>query len=105
MAPPPWEKAQSVSTAAAETNADAPAAISTPPAICPRETVKEDGSSLDLDPEKSFAKAHYEQHMQADGSFTVLNPPFRLSGSDCTARPFVARPGEHTEAILGGRSA
>lgn len=40
----------------------------------------------------------------ADGSFTVLNPPFRLSGSDCTARPFVARPGEHTEAVLGGGS-
>ena len=35
------------------------------------ETVKEDGSALEIDPEKSFAKAHYEQHMAAKGRFTV----------------------------------
>ncbi|MEQ8268612.1 MAG: CoA transferase [Parvibaculum sp.] len=51
------------------------------------------------------ARGSFGELRDADGSFTVLNPPFRLSGSDCTARPFVARPGEHTEAILGGRSA
>lgn len=32
------------------------------------------------------------------GSFSVLNPPFRLSSADCSARPVVARQGEHTRA-------
>ena len=26
------------------------------------ETVRKDGASLNIDPEKSFSKAHYEQH-------------------------------------------
>ena len=30
------------------------------------------------------------------GAFSVLNPPFRLSSADCSARPVVARQGEHT---------
>jgi len=44
------------------------------------ETVKADGSPLDLDPEKSFAKAHYEQHMAAKGHFTVGDERFDVSG-------------------------
>ncbi len=34
----------------------------------------------------------------ADGAFQVLNPPFKLSSADCSARPFVARQGEQTAA-------
>lgn len=44
------------------------------------ETVKEDGSALDIDPEKSFAKAHYEQHVAAKGRFTVGDEVFEVSG-------------------------
>lgn len=44
------------------------------------ETVKADGSPLDIDPEKSFAKAHYEQHMAAKGRFTVGEEVFDVSG-------------------------
>jgi hypothetical protein len=44
------------------------------------ETVKEDGSPLDLDPEKSFAKAHYEQHMAAKGRFKVGEECFDIRG-------------------------
>jgi hypothetical protein len=44
------------------------------------ETVKEDGSALEIDPEKSFAKAHYEQHMAAKGRFTVGEETFEVSG-------------------------
>ena len=32
------------------------------------ETLKKDGSALDVDPEKSFSKAHYEQHISGEGS-------------------------------------
>jgi hypothetical protein len=44
------------------------------------ETVKADGSPLEIDPEKSFAKAHYEQHMAAKGRFTVGDEVFEVSG-------------------------
>ena len=44
------------------------------------ETVKADGSALDIDPEKSFAKAHYEQHVAARGSFTVNGKTYEISG-------------------------
>lgn len=44
------------------------------------ETVKDDGSALDIDPEKSFAKAHYEQHMAASGHFKVGDEVFEVSG-------------------------
>ena len=33
------------------------------------ETIKADGSALEIDPEKSFAKAHYEQHVAARPAF------------------------------------
>lgn len=44
------------------------------------ETVKADGSPLDIDPEKSFAKAHYEQHCAARGAITVGEERFEISG-------------------------
>jgi len=44
------------------------------------ETVKEDGSALDIDPEKSFAKAHYEQHMATTGTITVGEESWTVSG-------------------------
>lgn len=44
------------------------------------ETVKADGSPLEIDPEKSFAKAHYEQHCAAKGTFTVGDETFEVSG-------------------------
>jgi CoA:oxalate CoA-transferase len=49
------------------------------------------------------ARGSFQELHDADGTFTVLNPPFRLSSADCVARPFVARPGEHTERILRER--
>jgi len=43
-------------------------------------TVNEDGSDLDLDPEKSFARAHYEQHMQGEGTIAVGGEHWNVSG-------------------------
>ena len=39
-----------------------------------------DGSDLPMDPEKSFAKAHYEQHVAATGSFEVAGQRWELNG-------------------------
>ena len=44
------------------------------------ETVKEDGTPLEIDPEKSFAKAHYEQHMAAKGWFSIGEERFEIDG-------------------------
>lgn len=44
------------------------------------ETVRADGSPLEIDPEKSFAKAHYEQHCAAKGTITVGDTRFQISG-------------------------
>jgi hypothetical protein len=44
------------------------------------ETVREDGAPLEIDPEKSFAKAHYEQHVAARGRFTVGDETFEIDG-------------------------
>ena len=44
------------------------------------ETLKADGTPLDIDPEKSFAKAHYEQHCSASGVVTVGDERFEISG-------------------------
>jgi hypothetical protein len=44
------------------------------------ETVAKTASPLEIDPEKSFAKAHYEQHMAAKGRFTVGERELRGSG-------------------------
>jgi hypothetical protein len=44
------------------------------------ETVNADGTPLAVDAEKSFAKAHYEQHVAARGHFTVAGERFDVSG-------------------------
>ena len=44
------------------------------------EAVNTDGSALALDPEKSFARAHYEQHCAATGEFVVGSERYALSG-------------------------
>jgi len=44
------------------------------------ETVNPDGTPIAIDAEKSFAKAHYEQHVAASGSFTVGAERFDVSG-------------------------
>jgi hypothetical protein len=44
------------------------------------ETLNADGSPLAIDPEKSFAKAHYEQHCGASGVVTIGDERFELSG-------------------------
>lgn len=44
------------------------------------ETVKADGTPLEIDPEKSFAKAHYEQHCSVEGQVVIDGQAFDLSG-------------------------
>lgn len=44
------------------------------------EMLSEDGSPLAIDPEKSFAKAHYEQHCAASGVITVGDERFEIAG-------------------------
>jgi hypothetical protein len=44
------------------------------------ETVNADGSPLDIDPEKSFARAHYEQHCAATGVIEVGDTRFEIAG-------------------------
>ena len=43
-------------------------------------TVNADGSEIEADPEKSFAKAHYEQHVEATGTITVGDEHFDVTG-------------------------
>ncbi|MEM7017244.1 MAG: hypothetical protein AAF512_07870 [Pseudomonadota bacterium] len=42
--------------------------------------VKEDGSEIEIDPEKSFAKAHYEQHMEAKGTIQIADEHWDIHG-------------------------
>jgi hypothetical protein len=44
------------------------------------ESVRADGLPREIDPEKSFAKAHYEQHVAAKGAFTVAGETFAING-------------------------
>jgi len=44
------------------------------------ETVNADGSPLELDAEKSFARAHYEQHVAAEGLFDIDGERWDVSG-------------------------
>jgi hypothetical protein len=44
------------------------------------ETVRADGKPREIDPEKSFAKAHYEQHVAAKGRFTVGEETYPVDG-------------------------
>ena len=43
-------------------------------------TLPEDGKPIEIDPEKSFAKAHYEQHCAARGAFTIGDEQFAIDG-------------------------
>ena len=45
------------------------------------ETVRADGKPREIDPEKSFAKAHYEQHVAAKGRFVVGDETFQIDGN------------------------
>jgi CoA:oxalate CoA-transferase len=51
------------------------------------------------DPQLAHRQAFAEVHDRG-GSFRALNPPFRFSGADASARPFAAQLGEHSEAVL-----
>ncbi|HYC57452.1 MAG TPA: hypothetical protein VEL28_21145 [Candidatus Binatia bacterium] len=42
--------------------------------------VHEDGSDIELDSEKSFARAHYEQHMKATGTIEVAGHEWTVAG-------------------------
>jgi hypothetical protein len=42
--------------------------------------VNADGSDIPIDPEKSFAKAHYEQHVAAAGSFDIGGQHWAVDG-------------------------
>jgi hypothetical protein len=44
------------------------------------ETVRTDGKPIAIDPAKSFARAHYEQHMAAKGTFSVGDERFEVDG-------------------------
>lgn len=44
------------------------------------ETVKADGTPLEIDPEKSFAKAHYEQHCAVSGRFVLGDESYDVTG-------------------------
>jgi len=59
-------------------------------------------------PYRAAGESLQDAHLRGRGSFAamddgsdyfVLNPPFKLSGADCTARPWVAARGEHTREI------
>lgn len=44
------------------------------------EAVKADGSAIEIDPEKSFARAHYEQHCAAKGRFVIGDESYAIAG-------------------------
>ena len=61
----------------------------------PYRTVKQAMADPQLAHRQSFAEVH-----DRGGSFRALNPPFRFSGIEAAAQPFVAALGEHSEAVL-----
>ena len=61
----------------------------------PYRTVKE----AMQDPQLAHRDALAEIHDKG-GSFRALNPPFRMTAGEASAKPFVAALGEHTEAVL-----
>ncbi len=44
------------------------------------EMLNVDGTPFEIDPEKSFARAHYEQHCAAEGGCVVGDEQYRISG-------------------------
>jgi crotonobetainyl-CoA:carnitine CoA-transferase CaiB-like acyl-CoA transferase len=61
----------------------------------PYRTVKQAMEDPQLAHRGSFAEIH-----DRGGSFRALNPPFRMSNTAASAKPFVAALGEHSEAVL-----
>ena len=55
------------------------------------ETVNADGSPLKLDSEKSFARAHYEQHMAATGTISVGDETWQISGYGLLGNPLLRK--------------
>lgn len=57
--------------------------------------------SIYCSPAEQLANPHliergaFQKMRNGEETFSVLNAPFKLSTADCTARPFVSRPGEH----------
>jgi hypothetical protein len=60
------------------------------------ETIHADGTPREIDPEKSFAKAHYEQHCAAKGWFTVGDERFEIDGAGLRDKSWGPR---HWQAI------
>jgi hypothetical protein len=44
------------------------------------ETLNLDGSPIEVIPEKTFARAHYEQHTRGQGTFVVGNQVYQIAG-------------------------
>ena len=44
------------------------------------EVIRKDGTPLDLDPEKSFSRAHYEQHTEGSGFIKLANEQWNIEG-------------------------
>lgn len=44
------------------------------------ETIRKDGLPMDIDPEKSFSKAHYEQHTSGNGTIKVEDKEWKIQG-------------------------
>ncbi len=44
------------------------------------EVIRKDGTPLDLDPEKSFSRAHYEQHTRGDGFIKLADEQWNIEG-------------------------
>ena len=61
----------------------------------PYRTVKQAMDDPQLAHRHSFTEIH-----DGGGTFRALNPPFRMSGAEAAAKPFVAALGEHSEAVL-----
>ena len=68
------------------------------------ETVREDGKPIEIDPEKSFAKAHYEQHMAAKGTLHHRRRNVsRSKASACATRAGGRATGRRSTGIAGVR--
>jgi CoA:oxalate CoA-transferase len=61
----------------------------------PYRTVKQAMDDPQLAHRNSFTEIH-----DGGGTFSALNPPFRMTGAETAAKPFVAALGKHSEAVL-----
>ena len=67
------------------------------------ETVRDDGKPIEIDPEKSFAKAHYEQHMAAKGTSRSATRSSTSRASACATRAGAPATGRRSTGIAGAR--